>query len=64
MKLTPTETTGMMNTTRNGIHNLFLDTFAVYGDETQEKRVEIAEFLGSFLVEITKAYTEYFTKFK
>ena len=54
----------MMNTARNEIYNLFLDTFAVYGDETREKQVEIAGFLGSFLTEITKAYTEYFTKFK
>ena len=54
----------MMNTARNEIYNLFLDTFVVYGDETREKQVEIAEFLSSFLTETTKAYTEYFTKFK
>lgn len=64
MKLTPRETTDMMNTFPNEIHNLLLNALATYGDGTREKRVEIAEFLGSFLTETVQVRAEYFTKIK
>lgn len=64
MKLTPEETTDMINNVPSAIYDIFHVAILEYGDGTLEKQVEIAEFLGSFLTETTKAYTEYFTKFK
>lgn len=64
MKLTPRETTDMMNIFPNEIYNLFLNALTEYGDGTHEKQVEIAEFLGSFLTETVQAHAEYFTKIK
>lgn len=64
MKLTPEETFDIMNNVPSAIHDIFHVAISEYGDGTQEKTVEIAEFLGSFLAETVKAYTEYFAKIK
>lgn len=64
MKLTPEETTDMMNKLPSAICDIFHIAISEYGDGTHEKQVEIAEFLGSFLTETAQAYAEYFMKMK
>lgn len=62
MKLTPEETTDIMNNVPSAIYDIFRVAVSEYGDGTHEKQVEIAEFLGSFLTETVQAYTEHFMK--
>ena len=64
MKLTPEETTDIMNNVPSAICDIFNVAISEYGDGTHKKQVEIAEFLGSFLTETVQAYTEYFAKIK
>lgn len=64
MKLTPEETTDIMNNVPSAIYDIFCVAISEYGDGTREKQAEIAEFLGSLLAETVQAYAEYFTKFK
>lgn len=64
MKLAPEETTDIMNNLPSAIYGIFNVAISEYGDGTREKQVEIAEFVGSFLTETVRAYTEYYTKFK
>ena len=62
MKLVPEETTDIMNNLPSAICDIFNVAISEYGDGTREKQVEIAEFVGSFLTETVRAYTEYFAK--
>lgn len=62
MKLTPEETTDMINNVPSAIYDIFCVAVSEYGDGTREKQVEIAEFLGSLLTETVQGYTEYFAK--
>ena len=62
MKLTPEETTDMINNVPSAIYDIFCVAISEYGDGTREKQVEIAEFLSSLLAETVQAYTEYFAK--
>lgn len=64
MKLTPKETTQIMETMSIEVYNLFLNTLSEYADGTKEKRQDITAFLGDYLTEAVAANVEYFTKFK
>lgn len=64
MKLTPEETTDIMNNVPSAIYDIFCVAISEYGDGTREKQVEIAEFLGSFLTETVQGYAEYFARMK
>lgn len=64
MKLTPEETTDIMNTVPSAIYDIFCVAISEYGDGTHEKQVEIAEFLGSFLTKTVQGYAEYFARMK
>jgi len=64
MKLTPKETTQIMEAMSIEVYNLFLNTLNEYADGTKEKRQDITTFLGDYLTEAVAANVEYFAKFK